>query len=210
MIAASDVTAIIVTRGDVDLVPILTSLVFKNRIVWNNSAPSYSDDGITVRPISIQGDFGAHGRYKAIESASTSLVYFQDDDCVVSESAQMALLLAYDEQHRAGIRFVSNMDPAHNGGQYPLLALPGWGSICDRSAPEDAFARWRAAHPDDYGSDDFLRIGCDIVFPVLTPSLMLDLGHDDLPYAHAKDRTWRREGYLERKAWYYRAAEALL
>lgn len=192
MIAPSDVTAIIVTRGDVALAPVIDCLIFSKIAVWNNGDPR-------------NPDLGAYGRYKAIERTDTPAVFFIDDDCTITEEAQRALLDAYAD----GL-FVSNMDPNHNGGQYPLLALPGWGSICRRDLPEAAFETWRQAHPDDYGSDDFLRIGCDIVFPVLAPlSMMIDLGHENLPHAYVEGRTWRREGYLERKAWYYRNAEAL-
>lgn len=190
MTSPSLVTAVIVTRGDVDLDPILETLIFPDVIVWDNSA----------RP----NDLGAAGRYAGVAEAQTPIVFFQDDDCIVSPGAQRALLEAYVDGF-----FVSNMNPDHNRGQYPLLALPGWGSLVRGDLTEAALSRWREAHPDDYGSDDFLRIGCDIVFPVLTPSRMVDLGHENLPHATAPDRTWRRRDYLGKKAWYYREAEAL-
>lgn len=191
ILSPAEVTAIVVTRGDVDLVPVLEPLIFSRVAIWNNADPR-------------EPDLGAFGRYKAIERTDTPVVYFQDDDCVVSPEAQRALLAAYED----GL-FVSNMDPNHNGGSYPLLALPGWGSLVRRDLPERAFSRWQEAHPDDYGSDDFLRIGCDIVFPVLTPSLMIDLGHMNLPHAYADNRTWRQDGYTGKKDWYYREAAKL-
>lgn len=187
MIDRKDVAAIIVTRGDV---PLDTSyLIWPEVIVWDNSQ---------------EFDLGAYGRYQAIGSTSAPIIFFIDDDCTVTTEAQLGLLAAYED----GV-FVSNMNPAHNGGLYPLLALPGWGSLTHRDLPMQAFTRWREAHPGDWLSDDFLRIGCDIVFPVLTESKMIDLGHDNLPHAHAEGRTWRRTDYPEKKAHYYREAAAL-
>lgn len=188
-IAANDVTAILVTRGDVDLSPILDSLVFRNVVVWDNSRLC---------------DRGVFGRYEAVECAITGVVYTQDDDCVVDPEVQLALLDAYEP----GVLTV-NMNPQHNGDAMPLLALLGWGSVFDARSPERAFAQWERKHAADMRSREFLTIGCDIVFPVLTPSRMLHLGHENLPYAWASNRTHLQPGYQERKGWYYREAAKL-
>lgn len=184
------VTAVLVTRGDVDLQPILDSLIFPSVVVWDNSC---------------RDDLGAYGRYEAVRTLTeTPLVYVQDDDCVVTPEAQAELCALYEIGY-----LLSNMDPHHNGGGMPHLALPGWGAMFERSMVEVAFSRWRHAHPDDYGSDDFNRIGCDIVFPVLTPSVTVNLGHENLPYAWAANRTHVQPGYHARKRWYYERACAL-
>ena len=39
MLSPRDVTAVIVTRGDVDLQPVLDSLIFDKVVIWNNSIP---------------------------------------------------------------------------------------------------------------------------------------------------------------------------
>jgi hypothetical protein len=188
VIDARDVTACLVTRGDVDLEPILSSLIFRNVLVWDNSRLE---------------DLGAAGRYEAATRALGDVIYTQDDDCLVPPEVQLALL----ESYAPGI-LLSNMDPNHNGTAMPYLALPGWGSLFDADLPEQAWAKWAAAGRDDFKSDSFRRIGCDIVFPVLTSSKMIDLGHENLPYAWDSHRTNLRPGYAERKGWYYqRAAE---
>jgi hypothetical protein len=178
------VTAVIVTRGDVDLAPIVESLIWPHAI-WDNARLH---------------DWGAYGRYVAATLVKSPLIYVQDDDCIVPPDVQRALLA----EHEPGV-LVSNMNPNHNAGM-PLLALPGWGAIFDRHLPAVAFEKWAAAEPDDDGSDDFFRVGCDIVFPVLTPSRMVDLGHENLPHAWDAHRTHVQPGYKAKKDWYYRRA----
>lgn len=190
MISCDDVAAILVTRGDVEVEPIMSSLVFGEVIVWDNS----------TRPV----DLGAFGRYEAIAETERPVVFFQDDDCLMTPEAQHQLVAGYEDGF-----FVSNMNPNHNGGLYPLLALGGWGSLVRRDLPGDALSRWRDAYPADYGSDDFNRIGCDIVVGVMITSKMIDLGHSNFDHAHAPNRTWRRAGYRDKKARYYRQAAAL-
>lgn len=188
MIDPRDVTAILVTRGDCDLGPILDSLVFRAVLVWDNAR---------------QPDCGAYGRYIACETAFTEAVFVQDDDCIVSPEAQLTLC----EMYEPGV-LVSNMCEWHNANM-PLLALPGWGAIFERNLAQVALDRWRDTHEADFYSDDFRRIGCDIVFPVLTPSWMVDLGHENLPYAWATNRTHLRPDYQGKKHWYYREAARL-
>jgi hypothetical protein len=189
-LSPNDVTAVLVTRGDCDLSPILESLVFRNVLVWDNAR---------------QQDLGAYGRYEALGSVFTEHVFVQDDDCIVDPEAQLALLAEFDHH---GI--VANMPTHWNGSGMPLLALPGWGAVFHRLHPHVAFLRWQEAEPDDWHSADFNRIGCDIVFPVLTPSRMIDLGHTNLEHAEAANRTCKQPGYQLKKSWYYERAEAIL
>lgn len=56
----TDVVACIVTRGDVDLTPILDSLIFEDVVVWDNS----------IRP-----DWKCAGRYLAALEARSLWVY---------------------------------------------------------------------------------------------------------------------------------------
>ena len=54
----------LVTRGDVDLEPILATLPYEDVVVWNNAE----------RPF----DAKTYGRFCAIEEAKNEVVYFQD------------------------------------------------------------------------------------------------------------------------------------
>jgi hypothetical protein len=149
-------------------------------------------------------DLGAFGRYEAAAHALTGVCFTQDDDCVVDPEAQLQLL----EEYEPGL-LVSNMRADWNGSAMPLLALPGWGAVFDSHLPAHAFQAWHPYVIAGQRDDDFRRVGCDIVFPVLTPSRMLDLGHTNLEHAEAPNRTCKQPGYQQKKAWYYRRAEEL-
>jgi len=65
----SDVTAIVVTRGDIDINPVVRSLCdFDEVIVWDNSQ---------------REDLSCYGRFAAIAEARNELIYVQDDDILV-------------------------------------------------------------------------------------------------------------------------------
>jgi hypothetical protein len=177
---ADDVCAIIVTRGDVDLEPVLAPLPYGEVIVWNNAERLH--------------DMGSYGRYCAIDQTDKDVIYFQDDDCIITCHDQ--LLDAYEDG-----KIVSNMPEEHSGGLYRELdtCLLGWGSLTDRNLPEHAFERWFEYHPRD---DAFLRIGADFVFPMLTPCKRIYHGHESLEYAWDDTRTWRTPGYEAARADY--------
>lgn len=190
MLSLSDVTAVIVTRGDVDLDPIFDSLIFPKVVVWDNQKAD---------------DLKAFGRYAALQfgGVETEIVYTQDDDCLISPDTQHFLV---EHFYDGGI--VSNMPVDHNIG-HPLLNLLGWGSVWNAYAPFVAFNKWIAAgHPID--TEDFLVVGADIVFPVLTQGIRYDLGHEERPFSHDATRTHNQHGYAERKQWYYETAADLL
>ena len=88
-------SAIIVTRGNVDLAPVLESLPWEWEIVvWDNShgyanrQPPGGRDWNTWTSIG-RGpnapDLSVYGRYAAIKYASHDLIYVQDDDVIVSD-----------------------------------------------------------------------------------------------------------------------------
>lgn len=191
MIDARDVTAVIPTRGNVDLAQILDTLVFAEVVVWDNAERSR--------------DLGAYGRYAAaLGEVKTAVVYTQDDDCLITPASQRGLLDEYED----GL-WLSNMPADWNGNGMPWLALPGWGALFNVALIQSAVARWDSAYPQDFASDDFRRIGCDIVIPVLCPSRMIDLGHENLPHAEDAARTCKRGDYQAKKRWYYKTASEL-
>lgn len=102
-----NVTAIIPTRGDHDLTPVLQSLPF--------------DQIITTR------EPGLYCRYESVKVAKHDLIFTQDDDCIVD----VAELL---RQYQGGV--LCNM-PARKRHEYPDgIALVGWGALFPRSAVE--------------------------------------------------------------------------
>lgn len=186
--SVEDVTAVIPTRGDVDLAPVLDSLVFPRVLVWNNSQ----------EPV----DLGAYGRYQAIARAAlTGPCYFQDDDCLVPAADQERLVAAYEPGVLTALMPRERVD-------YIDSVLVGWGSLFDADLPARAFQRWQdAGHLVD--TDEFRRVGCDFVFPLLTPHRRLDSHHRDLPWAHAANRTWSTPDYHDLKADFMAKARAI-
>ena len=191
------VSAIIVTRGDVDLSPILDALPSNWEIViWDNGKrkvrwhdrdgnPGFSPD---VRDISV------YGRYAAIEYASHDLIYVQDDDCVVEDPAYIVdTFMSAPPQ-----AVICNMPLEFRHDFYEDHALVGFGAAFYRDTPLRAFIQYgRAALPSGTdpltGSDEdraFFTRTCDIVFTSLTPRVLVDVPKTDLPWASDNNRMW--------------------
>ena len=101
-----NVSAVLVTRGDVDLTAIIQSFGdhFTDLIVWDNSE---------------RQDLSVYGRYAALDEVENQVVYCQDDDCIVDVEA---ILDAYQPG-----RLVANMPQSRWAG-YPDSTMVGWGA----------------------------------------------------------------------------------
>lgn len=184
------VTAVIVTRGNVPLDEILDSLVFKRVIVWDNQTAGR--------------DIGAFGRYVAAATyADTDYIYFQDDDYLMEEQAQLQLLQGYER----GL-LVANMPATRNTEYFQELVWGGWGSFIRRADVSRAFRIWRE-EGGETSSDDWYLIGCDIIFGVLNPWKRLN--YDGFVSLHGADRprTSAMQGDEERKNRFYYTAEKI-
>jgi hypothetical protein len=161
-----EVTAVIVTRGNVDLEPVLESLIFDDVIVWDNSQSR--EDQMT------------YGRFCAAMVADTSVIYSQDDDIVHSHENQHAILDAYDESFLTGCMWEEWSAGAYRQGipdGYSDLVFPGSGSISHRALWAEATLDYLAHHP----KDDFFRMWSDTIIGVLAPTRQLDLRFESLP-----------------------------
>ena len=116
-----NVTACLVTRGDVDMSEILASLPYDEVIVWDNSQ---------------REDMGIYGRYAAIVEAKHDVIFTQDDDLVVT--CHDRLLDAY-EPGRVLCNYPQPWD-------IPWVAR---GGLFHRDLPARAFEKYLAAHPFD-------------------------------------------------------------
>jgi hypothetical protein len=176
---AEDVTAVIVTRGNVPLDESMATLPFKV-IIWDNS----------------QGeDLGVYGRYQACRDVMTPLVYFQDDDCVVEDP--MAIVAAHEPGH-----VVCNMPQEFRHDFYADHALVGFGAVCEPWLPKRAFKQFREPIP---GRPLRLRPvtgspTCDVIFTALTPRILADVPVRNLPWATGPDRMYRQEGHVGERA----------
>ena len=173
-----DVTAIIVTRGDVDLTDILATLPYTETIVWDNSQ----------RPENQK----CYGRFLAMAEATNDLIYLQDDDVVFTEHA------ALRAAHLPG-RITANMpSPWYEAGGYDKeqSVQVGAGSLMERDLPWPAFD----AYLTEWPPDDLFLTYCDDVAGILCPSHRVDLGYEVLPHASAPGRIYTTEGSQARRA----------
>ncbi len=160
----ANVSAVIVTRGDVDLRPVLATLPFENVIVWDNSVTNLK----------------VYGRYAGICLAVKEVIYVQDDDCVVPTETILELLKRYEPR-----AVTCNMTEAHQLMYATTgIALVGWGAVFDRFLPDPAFARYLERYPKD---DLFLR-ECDRVFTGLSRKNIVTLPFEHLPHAHSRTK----------------------
>jgi hypothetical protein len=157
-----NITAIVVTKGDVDLKPVLDSLHgFDEVIVWDN-----------MRRL----DSKVYGRFAAIQEADNEVIYVQDDDVIVQTPH---LVCGYFDPGMV----VANVPPERRGFYSDGITLIGWGAVFHRSAV-NVFDQYLAEWPMD---DLFLR-ECDRIFTGLNHSINIDVPFQHLPYAHGLDR----------------------
>ncbi len=177
MLTPEDVSAVIVTRGDVDLAPILATLPYGEIIVWDNAERGY--------------ETRCFGRWLAIVEATKPVIYFQDDDIVFT--AHTDLLAVYEP----GRMTVNMPSPWYETCGYDKLgqALVGAGSLMDRDLAWPAFQRYLASHP----YDDLFLTYADVVPGMLTSHKRYDLGYEVLPHASAPGRIYTSPGAAERK-----------
>lgn len=148
----SDISAVIVTRGDVDLDPILKTLPYEDIVIWDNSQ---------------RHDQKIFGRYAAIPEARNEIIYFQDDDVIFTEHEQ--LLAEYEPG-----KIVASMDAAWvEAGRYHNLVLMGAGSLCQRDLP----AQYLGRYLDNFPADDLFLYECDPILGTLAPWKRVDLGY---------------------------------
>jgi len=176
---ADEVSAVIVTRGDVDLAPILATLPYAEVLIWDNSSAS------------------CYGRYIAASACVHDTIFFQDDDVIFT--AHDELLAAYEPG-----RITANMpSPWYERTGYDKLGccLVGAGSLVPRDLPARAFKTYLEHFP----LDDLFLTYCDFVNGILNPGCRLDLGYEICEHATAPGRIntspdshLRREVMLER------------
>lgn len=210
------VSAIIVTRGDVDLQPIFESLPPEWEIVtWDNgrhqvtvSTPRVGDSVCNVLTEGTS-DLSVYGRYAAIEYASGMLIWVQDDDCIVSDP--QAIVDEWWETRSDAIatlglpgspsiheHLVANM-PERFRQHYPDSCLVGFGAVFHRDLPDEAFALFAGQEDETFfqeGWGEIFERTCDVVFTALTSRILVDVPVEILPYAHGEDRMWKQPDHV--------------
>lgn len=188
-----DVSAVIVTRGNMDLTPVLDSLqAFDEVVVWDNS---------------VEEEQMTYGRVRALNRVRNSVVYSQDDDIIHSPENQRAILNAYQPGVLTGCMWPEWSDGARRQGipnGYDDLVFAGSGSVYDRDLPTRAAARYLQHYP----LDDFFLLWSDTIIGILAPNQQLPLEFDSLPEADATYRmSWLPNGVAEKTEAIRRARE---
>jgi hypothetical protein len=185
MIEPAQVSAVLVTRGDVDMQPIIDSLPYGQVIVWDNSK----------RPV----DYGVFGRYVAIHEATQPVIYFQDDDCIVH--CHDELMAAYEP----GVVVGNAFDDPHRLKRYEGTTLLGWGALFDWSLPFLAFAHYARYWPFDW--EFMTSLGAEIVFPMVSKTKTITHGvewlvEEDGPVLERENRMWKQPDFYEETEWW--------
>lgn len=204
----ASVTAIVVTRGDVDLEPIVASLPSDwELVIWNNGSKRvgvYGSDNDRIEDG--VSDVSVYGRYAAIEYATNDLIYAQDDDVIVSDPQAIVnewianCVWTFPDGSLTSVRqngahVVCNMPPEFRP-HYPDSALVGFGACFHHSLPETVFDRWKLAGADNWVDAPTFRRCCDVVFTTLTPRVLVDVPKENREMASDPNRMWKQPGHL--------------
>jgi len=208
------VSAVIVTRGDVNLDRILDSLRDYERIVWDNSrrmvgilqSGARGDEPLSWTVAHGIDDVAVYGRYAAIAEAKHPLIFAQDDDIVLPRESIEEIIRASDSGAAAYGQLVVNMPQNFRHSFYQEHALIGFGSCFHRDLPERAFARFRSSLVSstyftipDSAQNGFTCRTCDVVFTTLTPYVMVDVPYEQLPWSDDDNRMWRQPTHREER-----------
>jgi len=178
-----DVTPVIVTRGDVDLVEILDSLRCFSvpPVVWNNA---------------VETDEKVWGRYVAVmERVNTEWVYVQDDDCIVEHPMEI-----YEARERGKI--LCNMPEAHREKYaYSDDSLVGFGAVFESRLVPVTFDRYFDGMRDLGQTNAHHLREADRIFTVLNHCKWVDVPKRDLPWATNKNRMYHEHGHVESRLW---------
>jgi hypothetical protein len=173
------VSAVVVTRGDVTLAPILAELhaQYDDVVIWNNSN---KDQDVSV-----------FGRYCATYECQHPLVYFQDDDIVFTEHEALkdewdARYGWWDEDpmEKADMMLCNMDEPWVDRGNYQDLGLLGMGGLMPRFGWEKAAEQYLTHWP----ADKFFYDWCDFAVGVLSTHTKVDLGYEVRDVAHSGTR----------------------
>jgi len=135
---------------------IVESLVFDDVIVWDNSRDP---------------DWKCAGRYMAAALSATDEVYYQDDDVLVPQDTQRALVRAFYEGDHD---IVANWGHGTNADGYDDLPLVCGGAVGSARAAWQAIRRYSIHHP----IDDAFMYEADFV----VGALYRDFRHVYLPF----------------------------
>lgn len=180
MITTADVSAVLVTRGDVDLSRILESIAeagITDTVVWNNAE---------------REDLKTFGRYQALPEAKNDVVFFQDDDIRVPADTIRGLVEAYEP----GV-IVANMSQGWvNGRDLHDSVFVGAGAVLDRDIPAQSLEMYDRL----YQRDDLFCLYPETIITIPWAIKRVDLPLEVLPWGYAPNRMVKQPWFEERLA----------
>lgn len=180
MITAANVSAVLVTRGDVDLTRILQTITeagIADTVVWDNSK---------------RQDLKTFGRYQALPEAKNDVVFFQDDDIVLPASTILGLIAAYEP----GV-IVANMSQGWvNGRDLHDSVFVGAGAVLDRDIPDRSLAMYDRL----FDRDELFYLYPETIITIPWQIKRVDLPLEVLPWGYAPNRMVKQPWFEERLA----------
>lgn len=170
MIDPRKVSAVLVTKGDVDLRAILNSIGeagIEDVVIWNNAH---------------RENLSCYGRYAAISEAKNDWIFHQDDDLI----APVNDILSQVDPERDRWTIVANNRPDE---EWPLTGI---GVVFHRDLV-DCFDAYTREHGD---GPDFHRVS-DVVFAYRNAYRRIWVGYEDLPWQIAPDRMHLQPGHMQ-------------
>ena len=159
MIDPKEVTAVVVTRGDVDLSEIRASLApFRELIVWDNHL-----------------DRALYGRFLGAYAASTRLIYTQDDDCVVEWEGIL-------RDHEPGL-VTCNMPRDRRSAYQDGINLIGWGCVFERQ-----HLAALEGYLEEFPADAIFYRQADRIFTKLNRCQLVEVPYRNLEHATLDSR----------------------
>jgi hypothetical protein len=198
-----NVTAVIVTRGDVPLSPVIEPFPPEWQVlVWDNGAGELCEranaDATWECLADDLPDLAVYGRYAALPYAAHSLCYVQDDDCVVDDPTAIAALsdILRDDNGERSDAVVCNQPREFRHPFYEHHSLVGFGAAFPRDLPHRIFD----THPLPTIPQGVFDRTCDIVFTGLTRRWLVDVAVRSLPYASDPNRMWKQPTHQSERA----------
>lgn len=211
-----DVSAVIPTRGNVDMWPVIESLPLSWEVViWNNGhhcchilQPAHDEFPRSRHKGLIETkkeNYMGYGRHAGAALARGEIIYTQDDDVIVSNPGAIVehwqrlneneLFMSTDPTPWPGI--VANL-PVEFRPHYTDSAMLGFGAAYHRTTPAKVFSRFLAAAEMDEMDELFLRES-DRALTALTPFSLVVVDKEDREFASDPDRLWKQSDHIQRR-----------
>lgn len=181
-ITPSQITAILITRGDIDLTPVLESLYTFHPVCEEG----FHD--VLVYDNSLNLDYKVFSRYLAAQMVHTEYVYVQDDDCIID-------LAHYPWDQVAPSHVLCNMPQAYRRNYTGRVQLVGFGAVFSKALIRPVFEE----HNRNFCQDELLYLECDRYFTGRSKCVLVDVEVKHMAWAEGEDRMYRQADHGKRR-----------